>query len=63
MKKFFESQRIFWICNLSQRGDGYWYHYFYNWITKREEKIFAGYNIKAINQRSTSWRTLKERIK
>ena len=54
--------RIFWVCELAEYSDGYFYHYWYNWITDREEKVFAGYNKNACNKVSTSWKAVKARV-
>jgi len=58
--------RIFWICDLVQIEDGYWYHRYTHLFRRKGEwvhVVFAGYNKRAINRKSTSWKTLKERLK
>jgi len=54
--------RIFWTCSLVELSDGY-YHMFVNWWTNKSHHVFAGYNVRAINKESTSWKTVKERLK
>ena len=61
MKKFF-NLRIFWICQTVQKSDGYFHHEFRNWFNGEIESVFAGYNWRALNKRSTSWETVKGRL-
>jgi hypothetical protein len=54
--------RIFWTCELDEGADGYYYHYWDNWLTNKHEAVFAGYNKKAVNKKSTSWKAVKARL-
>jgi hypothetical protein len=53
--------RIFWICNLIERSDGYYYEWI-NWANQREELFFAGYNRRALNKKEKSFKIIKDRL-
>lgn len=48
--------RIFWTCSLYEGGDGWYYHIWKNWLTKEKKQVFAGYNKKALNKKSTTFK-------
>lgn len=60
--KNFLNLRIFWTCTLGQGADGYYYYYWNNWANNRYDTIFAGYSKRGLNKKSTSWKTVKERL-
>jgi len=61
MRKFL-NQRIFWSCMLYEGGNGFWYHYWYNWATKESQDVFAGYSKKSLNKKRSTWQVVKENI-
>lgn len=58
----FLHQRIFWVCNTDMGHDGYYYHYWENWVTNDYETVFAGYNKRSLNSKDTTWKTVKSRL-
>ena len=48
--------RVFWTVSVVEKGDGYLYHRWRNWVLKDEYDAFAGYNRRAQNRESTTFK-------
>ena len=55
--------RIFWTCSLIENGTGYFYHNWSNWATGFSTDVFAGYNRKALNRKSTTFQVAISQFK
>lgn len=55
--------RVFWTCTEDYGADGYWNHYWRNWVTGTVIQVFAGYTRRGVSQRSSTFKTAIARFK
>ena len=49
--------RLLWSCTLTEGGDGYYYHEWTH-LFGTKKLVFAGYNKKALNRKSSTFKTV-----
>lgn len=54
-RKFFRENRVFYISKIIQDGTGYYQRQYKHIFLDIEGKIFAGYNLKALNSDKTTF--------
>lgn len=61
--RYFFNLRLFWVCRVTEGGDGYYYHTWTNYFLAESHNIFAGYTRHVLNSKDTSFKTVQEKLK